>query len=52
MNQKVFMQQSEKILDNMSREELRSCLYNIARKTPENKRKAFLQLLDDYCNLI
>jgi hypothetical protein len=50
MNQKVFVQKSDEILDIMSAEELRSCLHNIARKTPENKREAFLQLLNDCRN--
>ncbi len=50
MNQKEFVQKSGEILDSMSAEELRRCLHNIARKTPENKREAFLQLLNDCCN--
>jgi len=47
MNQKVFIQKSEEMLNSMSKEELRYCLHNIARKTPENKRKPFIQLLED-----
>ncbi|OPZ94178.1 MAG: hypothetical protein BWY74_00768 [Firmicutes bacterium ADurb.Bin419] len=50
MNQKIFVQRSDEILEGMSVEELRSCLHNIARKTPENKREQFLQLLNDCCN--
>lgn len=50
MNQKVFTQKSDGILDSMSIEELRSCLHNIARKVSESKRETFLQLLDDCCN--
>lgn len=50
MNQKVFIQKSDEILNRMSIEELKSCLHNIARKVPENKREPFLQMLDDYCN--
>ena len=50
MDQKLFMQQSDKILNSMSMEELRKCLHNIARKTPESKRGMFLQLLEDYSN--
>ena len=47
MNQKVFIQKSDEILNSMSIEELRRCLHNIARKTPESKRESFLQLLED-----
>lgn len=47
MNQKVFIQKSDEMLNSMSEEELRSCLHNIARKTPENKRESFIQLLED-----
>lgn len=50
MNQKEFMQKSDGILNNMCNEELKNCLYSIARKMPENKREKFLQLLDDCCN--
>jgi len=47
MNQKVFIQKSDEMLNSMSEEELRNCLHNIARKTPENKRESFIQLLED-----
>lgn len=47
MNQKIFIQKSNEMLNSMSEEELRSCLHNIARKTPENKRESFLQFLED-----
>ncbi|OLN26076.1 hypothetical protein [Desulfosporosinus metallidurans] len=47
MNQKEFVGKSDEILNCMSIEELRRCLHNIARKTPENKRASFLQLLED-----
>lgn len=47
MNQKAFIQKSDKILNSMSMEELRRCLHHIARKTPESKRESFLQLLED-----
>ncbi|NSW92463.1 MAG: hypothetical protein HPY74_17700 [Firmicutes bacterium] len=50
MNYKIFIQKSDEILDSMSMEELRRCLHNIARKTPESKRESFLQLLEDYCD--
>ena len=49
MNQKVFVQKSNEILNSMRTEELRNCLHNIARTTPESKREAFLQLLEDFC---
>lgn len=49
MNQKVFIEKSDEILNRMSTEELRSCLHNIARITPESKRETFLQLLEDSC---
>ena len=48
MNQKVFMQKTDEQLSKMNIEELRSCLHNIARKTPESKRASFLQLLEDF----
>ncbi|SFG92663.1 hypothetical protein SAMN05660649_03161 [Desulfotomaculum arcticum] len=47
MDQKEFVRKSDEILNCMSIEELRRCLHNIARKTPENKRASFLQLLED-----
>ena len=50
MNQKEFVQKSDEMLKYMSIEELRKCLHNIARKTPEKKRASFLQLLEDCCN--
>ena len=50
MNQKLFIQKSDEILDSMSIEELRRCLHNVARKTPEGKRESFLQLLEDCCD--
>jgi len=50
MNQKLFIQKSGEILNSMSMEQLRRCLYNIARKTHESKREAFLKLLEDCCD--
>ncbi|MGE5631884.1 MAG: hypothetical protein ACM3TR_12415 [Caulobacteraceae bacterium] len=47
MNQKVFIQKSDEILNSMSIEELRRCLHSIARKTPESNIASFLQLLED-----
>ncbi len=47
MNQKVFIQKSDEIMESMSMEELKSCLHNIARKTSESKREEFLQQLQD-----
>ena len=47
MNQKEFVQKSDEVLNNMSTEELRSCLHSIARIMPESKKESFLQLLDD-----
>ena len=47
MNQKEFVRESDEILNCMSIAELRRCLHNMARKTPENKRALFLQLLKD-----
>lgn len=47
MDQKEFVRKSDEILNSMSMEKLRRCLHNIARKTPENKRASFLQLLED-----
>lgn len=52
MNQKEFIEKSDEIMNNMSLPELRNCLHNVARKTPENKREAFLLLLNDCCNQI
>ncbi|MCG8501179.1 MAG: hypothetical protein MJB12_12310 [Firmicutes bacterium] len=42
------MQKTDEQLSKMNIEELRSCLHNIARKTPESKRASFLQLLEDF----
>jgi len=50
MNQKVFIEKSDEIMNNMSLDELKKCLHNVARKTPENKREIFLQLLNDCYN--
>lgn len=50
MNQKVFIEKSDEIMNNMSLDELKKFLHNVARKTPENKRGAFLQLLNDCYN--
>ncbi|HHY72033.1 MAG TPA: hypothetical protein GX497_02160 [Bacillus bacterium] len=50
MKQKIFVQKSNEILNSMGIEELRRCLNNIARKTPESERKSFLQLLEDCYN--
>ncbi len=50
MNQKLFIQKSDEILNSMSLEELRRCMHNIARKTPESNRDTFLQLLKDSYN--
>jgi len=50
VNQKIFIQKSDAILNDMSMEELRSCVHSIARKTPEKKRESFLQLLNDCRN--
>jgi len=47
MDRKEFVRKSDELLNSMSIEELRGCLHNIARKTPENKRASFLQLLED-----
>lgn len=50
MNQREFIERSDKIIYNMNLGELRNSLHNVARKTPENKRELFLQLLNDSCN--
>jgi isopenicillin N synthase-like dioxygenase len=42
MNQKVFIEESDDMLNNMTTDELKSCLHNVARKMPENKRQAFI----------
>jgi len=47
MDQKEFTRKSDEILNSMSLEELRRCLHDLARKTPETKRASFLQLLED-----
>ena len=47
MNQKEYIQKSDEILNSMDTEELRDCLHNIARKTPESRREEFFQLLYD-----
>jgi len=39
MNQKVFIEKSDEIINNMGLDELKKCLHNVARKTPENKRE-------------
>jgi len=52
MNQKDFLQKSSELLAGMSTEELRNCLHNIARKTKENKRAEFMQLLHDCCHQV
>lgn len=52
MNQKDFLQKSSALLDGMSMEELRNCLHNIARKTKENQRAEFMQLLQDCCHQV
>lgn len=49
MNYKLFIEKSDEMLNGMTIDELKSCLHNIARKTPENKREAFIQLLNDCC---
>lgn len=50
MNQKEFMQQIDKILNRMDKEDLKNCLHNIARKTSESKRDSFLQMIKDFCD--
>jgi len=47
MNQKVFMQRADELLDKMDIHALRNCLHQLARKTLENKREPFIQLLED-----
>lgn len=49
MNYKEFIQKSDEILNRMSGEGLKSCLHDIARKTPENKRDEIITLLNDSC---
>jgi len=49
MNQKLFIEKSDEMLNSMTIDELKSCLHNVARKTPENKRASFIQLLNDCC---
>ena len=50
MNQKVFMQQIDKLLNRMDKEDLKNCLHNIARKTSESERDSFLQMIKDFCD--
>ncbi len=47
MDYRTFAQKSDEILENMTTEELRYCLHEIARKMPEGKRRDFLHLLKD-----
>lgn len=47
MEQKRFVQITDEKLKNMETDALRSCIHNIARKVPEDKREKFLQLLED-----
>lgn len=48
MNQKVFMQKIDELLNKMDKEDLKNCLHNIVRKTPESKRELFLQMIEDF----
>lgn len=47
MNQKEFLQSVDDLLEHMSIAELRDCLHQLARKTDENKRDSFIQLIED-----
>lgn len=48
MNFKIFMQESDAIINDMSAEALRDCIRSMARKVPEKKREWFLQFISDF----
>jgi thioester reductase-like protein len=47
MNLREFLRKADEIIDEMDVEELKCCLHNMARRTPEKQRESFLLSLED-----